>query len=171
MKKSKKLSKSSSKRKTSAAQLKAIQDSLPEDVRVERVKGMGRPTQYHPDLCMMLINHMSQGFDFESFAAKLEYMTAARLYDWTNRHKSFAEAKKVGEALCKQWWINMGRGAVGGKIPNFNASVWIFTMKNMFGWRDKHDIKSKHTDVKEVVHTVEIGLDGDISQIQNVIEA
>lgn len=51
-----------------------------------------------------------------------------------------------------------------GQIKNFNAPAWIFSMKNMFGWRDKVETRHQHEhkEVKEVVHQVEIANTGEI---------
>ena len=170
-KKSKKLSASRNKRKTPAAQLKELQKSLPEDVRISRVKGIGRPSVYKPEYCMLLINHMKEGMNFETFAAKLEYMTAGRLYEWVEKHPEFRDAKKIGEMLAYDFWLRMGRSGAAGKIKGFQTAPWIFIMKNLFKWQDRHEVKTEHREIKEVVHTVEIGVDGDISQIKNVITA
>lgn len=101
-------------------------------------KKMGRPTTYKPEYCEMLVEHMRQGFNFETFAAKLNYQSKSSLYKWLDKHEEFKKAKQVGEALAELWWLNLGRTAAAGKVPGFNATVWIFTMKNMFRWRDKH---------------------------------
>jgi hypothetical protein len=100
-------------------------------------KKMGRPTTYKKAYCEMLVEHMRQGLNFETFAAKLNYQSVSNLYKWIDKHPEFREAKKVGEALAHLWWLELGRSAAVGKIPNFNSTVWIFTMKNMFRWRDK----------------------------------
>lgn len=104
---------------------------------VLETKKPGRPTTYKPEYCEMLIEHMREGFNFETFAAKLNYQSKSSLYKWLDKHEDFREAKGIGEALAQQWWFNLGKMAAAGKVPGFNATVWIFTMKNMFKWRDK----------------------------------
>lgn len=49
----------------------------------------------------------------------------------------FRESVKEAEALCQAWWERTGRelAAKGGG----NSAIWIFNMKNRFGWRDKDD--------------------------------
>ena len=100
-------------------------------------KKMGRPTTYKPEYCHMLVEHMRKGFNFETFAAKLNYKSKSNLYKWIDKHEDFKEAKQVGEVLAELWWLDLGRTAAAGRVPGFNATVWIFTMKNMFKWRDK----------------------------------
>ncbi len=125
---------------------------------------IGRPSTYKPEYCQMLIDHMAEGFSFETFAAKLDYCSASNLYNWVELHPAFSEAKKVATQRGQLFWEQLARAAAAGKIKNFNSTVWIFTMKNRFGWRDKHDIKAEVREVKEVIHQVEIGLDGDITK-------
>jgi len=98
---------------------------------------MGRPSEYKPEYCQMLIEHMRQGLNFATFAAKLNYQSVGSLYRWLDAHEDFREAKNIGEALSQLWWLNLGRSAAVGKVKNFNSTVWIFAMKNMFKWRDK----------------------------------
>lgn len=159
-KKKKKSAKSSTSKKKSSK--KTVRKRKEIDV-TGLPRGVGRPSTYKPEYCQMLIDHMKEGFNFETFAAKLDYMSAASLYRWLDLHPEFREAKKIGEIYCQSWWLNLARGAAIGKIPNFNSTVWIFVMKNMFHWRDKHEVKTEHREIKEIVHQVEIGLDGDIS--------
>ncbi len=54
----------------------------------------------------------------------------------------FANSKKKGEALSQAWWNKLGREGSNGK-RDINAAVWIFNMKNRFGWRDKVDVEAK----------------------------
>lgn len=123
----------------------------------------GRPTKYKKQYAVDLVKHMAQGFNFSTYAA-MHGTSVSTLQGWCDRHAEFAAAKKIGEALCERWWLNVGRGAVLGKIKNFNSAVWIFTMKNMFKWRDKHEIELENREIREIIHKVEIGLDGDITQ-------
>ncbi len=98
---------------------------------------MGRPSSYKPEYAQMLIDHMREGFNFETFAARLNYQSVSNLYKWLDMYPEFGEAKKVGDALSQLWWLSLGRQAAQGLLPNFNSTVWIFAMKNMFRWRDK----------------------------------
>jgi len=36
-----------------------------------------------------------------------------------------------------------------------NPAVWIFNMKNRFGWRDKHEIESRHEGKPVTIQIVE----------------
>lgn len=99
---------------------------------------MGRPSSYKPEYCDMLINHMKEGLSFESFAADVNSCKDT-IYKWTKKYPEFAYAKKKGHSLCLKFWEKLGRAGTAGKIPNFNATSWIFNMKNRFFWRNEPD--------------------------------
>lgn len=93
----------------------------------------------------MLVAHMAEGRSFESFSAVIYKHTkgAVRaprrsLYDWVHKHEEFRQAKELGEALSFEWWENLGRDNMTEKF--FNTSVYIFNLKNRFGWRDKVEL-------------------------------
>ena len=96
----------------------------------------GQPTKYKPEYCQALIEHMSQGYSFESFAA-VPRVDRDTVYEWVNKHPEFSDAKKLGTSLGLKFWENLGLKAVHGEIPGFIPAVYIFSMKNRFGWTDK----------------------------------
>lgn len=102
----------------------------------------GRPTKYRPEYCELLISHMESGLSFESFAGAIG-VTKQIIYDWLERHPEFLDAKKIADPKCQLFYEKIGRSAMAGKIPNFNTAVWIFNMKNRFGWVDR--LEQKHT--------------------------
>lgn len=51
--------------------------------------------------------------------------------------EEFRVTEKERQALCEVWWERTGRKMAQG--ADGNATVWIFNMKNRFGWRDKQD--------------------------------
>lgn len=56
----------------------------------------------------------------------------------------FRRTVKEAQALCEVWWERQGRRmTVEG---SGNATVWIFNMKNRFGWRDKTEIDHQSSD-------------------------
>jgi hypothetical protein len=58
--------------------------------------------------------------------------------------EEFRRTEKERQALCEIWWERRGREMAMGS--DGNATVWIFNMKNRFGWRDKQDIDHKSSD-------------------------
>jgi len=63
--------------------------------------------------------------------------------------EEFREMDAVRKTLAEVWYQRQGRQMIenGGG----NAATWIFTMKNMFGWRDKQDVD--HTSGGEKIRT------------------
>lgn len=47
----------------------------------------------------------------------------------------FSELVEYGRVLSHAWWMEQARKAINDKT--FNTSMWIFVMKNRFGWADK----------------------------------
>ena len=102
----------------------------------------GRPTDYRPEYCEQLIEHMAQGFSYQSFAGVIR-KGVKTLYRWEEAHPEWLEAKEIAEAASRKWWDERGLDAVRGLCEGFNATVWVFTYKNRFGWRDKQELTGK----------------------------
>lgn len=63
-------------------------------------------------------------------------ISSETFYRFAEDHEEFLATIKRGKDLSYAWWIGRGRMGVGqGK--DFNATAFIFMMKNMFGWGDK----------------------------------
>jgi DNA-binding XRE family transcriptional regulator len=84
---------------------------------------------------------MSTGLSYEAFAAEIG-VTRRTLYNWEAEYPVFAAAKKEAFDKCLNFWEKLGMSGILGKIKNFQASVYIFNMKNRFGWRDSVDVNA-----------------------------
>jgi len=125
----------------------------------------GRPTKYKPEYCQQLIDHMSQGLSFESFAANLNTW-AGTLYRWEQEFSEFREAKNIGFERCRAFYEKAGVAGMMGKVKNFNQTVWLFNLKNRFPkqWRDRHEI-----DVHATIETKESGPERLVEEIKMVL--
>lgn len=110
---------------------------------------MARPSKYKKEYCDMLIEHMAKGLSFECFAADLR-VCKQTLYTWTEKHPEFLDAKRHGEIRCMRWWESLGCSLASGNRQG-NAAVFIFNMKNRFGWRDKQEITGSDGDAVKLV--------------------
>jgi len=98
----------------------------------------GATASYKPEYCDMLIDFMSKGYSLEAFAGHVN-TTISSVYRWLKHPDlgDFREAKNIGEGKQREFWEQVGRLGLMGKIKGFNTSVWIFNMKNRYGWSDK----------------------------------
>lgn len=101
---------------------------------------VGRPSKYKPEYCEGVLAHMSKGFSFESYAAVIG-VNRDTLFEWTHAHAEFSDYTKRGQDASRYFYEKIGLMGMTGKMPGFNASSWIFSMKNRFGWRDKANIE------------------------------
>ncbi len=60
-------------------------------------------SKYDPKYCQQLIEHMSKGKSFDSFAGKIR-VTLATIKAWKEKHEEFAEAFEIGDAQSLLFW-------------------------------------------------------------------
>lgn len=120
---------------------KTNKDLIPVPEIVDKSK-MGAPSDYNPEYCQRLIDHMASGLSFDSSAAIFD-VSRATIYNWTEAHADFLDAKKKGEQKNLLFWEMMGVNGAFGKLKGFNAIAFIFNMKNRHKWKDRHDLNLK----------------------------
>jgi len=108
--------------------------------------GLMKTKKYDPKFCDFLIDHMSRGYSYESFAANVN-VGKSTLYYWENKHPEWKEAKEIGWSKSQLFWEQLGKAGCSGQVPGYNNATWIFTMKNRFGYRDEHHLHSNNTNV------------------------
>lgn len=112
---------------------------------------LGRPTKYKEEYCQMLIEHMSSGLSFESFAAVID-VNRDTLYEWAKVHSDFSDTKKRAFDKCLLWWEKAGiAGLWGTKDSQFNTGVFVFSMKNRFKWTDKVEVTGGDENTKPIM--------------------
>ena len=92
---------------------------------------MSRPTKYDEKYCEMLIEHMAEGYSFESFGGIIE-VDETTLYEWVKNHEKFSLSKSIGTQKSMIWWEQMGRKGMMNEIPFFNDRIWRLNMINRF---------------------------------------
>lgn len=103
---------------------------------IEPKRKQGQPTKYKEEYCDQLIDHMSEGFSFESFGGIIS-VSRDTLYEWAKVQPAFSDAKKIGLSQHRLYWERqMKEGMWNTPKLFFNTTAWIFMMKNCHGWRD-----------------------------------
>ena len=110
-------------------------------------ESVGKPSEYDPEYCDVLVDKMSQGYSFEACAGFIG-VSFQTLYNWAQKYPQFLEAKKEAFAAGRVFWEKL---AIDNIINSFqgdtlNASIWIFNMKNRFGWKDKNELELTGSD-------------------------
>lgn len=110
----------------------------------------GRPSKYDPAFCDKVIEVGSQGGTLAEMADALD-ISRSTLNEWIKEREEFSYAVKRGIEKAQAWWERNGRKATFGESPGFNATSWIFNMKNRFKdeWRDK--VEQEHSGEMGVV--------------------
>lgn len=100
----------------------------------------GRPTKFKEEFCLGLVEHMSQGFSYLSYAA-VTGVAESTLYQWEIDYPQFSEAKKKAFSLNRLKWETLCLDSINDP-GTLNSTLWIFNMKNRFPreWRDKQEI-------------------------------
>lgn len=110
---------------------------------------MARPTKYNPEYCQLIAKWMKKGHSKLFVAGRLG-ISRDTLYEWCRKYPEFSDTIKVGEMQSYAYWEELGMKAMLGKMKGFRPSLWIFTMKARFGWRDNSPVK-KTQDMADVI--------------------
>lgn len=121
----------------------------------------GRPTEFKPEYCGLLIEYGKTGDTMHKMCYELE-IPADTFYQWVKSFPQFARAYKTNRIMCEHYYVNLAKESIEGKRKNFNSVAFIFCAKNLFNWSDKVESRSEHKE--EITWKVQIGDDGDIFQ-------
>lgn len=91
--------------------------------------------KYKKEFAEKLPAMFANGEDVAEVAVLLG-VTRKTFYNWVGQHKAFAAAYEQGKLASEAWWCKLGRAGATGKI-SIQPSIWIFNMKNKFGYRDQ----------------------------------
>lgn len=102
---------------------------------------MSRPSEFKPEYCGRVVDLGAQGASKHEMALELGCVYQTFL-NWQQAHPEFMDAVKTAESASQGWWEREGRKATFGAMQGFNATSFIFNMKNRFpgDWRDKHEV-------------------------------
>lgn len=97
--------------------------------------------RYSPEFCTIVVEAMRGGMSRKALAGELG-ASYRSIGNWEKEHPEFAKALEEGKDASLHYWEQQGIKGMNGQIKGFQAAVWIFNMKNRFGWRDKQDVTS-----------------------------
>jgi hypothetical protein len=119
---------------------------------------MSRPSKYDEKYCEMLIEHMAEGYSFESFGGIIE-VNEDTLYEWVKVHPKFSDSKSIGTQKSMVWWEKIGRQGMINEIPFFNDRIWRLNMINRF--RSKWSDGTKNENNDKVKTEIVVRYEGD----------
>jgi DNA-binding XRE family transcriptional regulator len=98
---------------------------------------MARPSKYDKSFLPKIIEMGKEGASKAEMSAKLG-ITRETFNQYEKEYPEFSDAVKQAVALSQAWWEEKGRQAVFNST-NFNATAYIFNMKNRFrdDWSDR----------------------------------
>jgi hypothetical protein len=105
--------------------------------------------------CESVCKHLEQGLSQNCFP-DADWDTVERYmkeFPQDFPSEKIKEARRKGRML----WEGMGRDGAFGKVPNFNATSWIFNMKNRYkeDWRDKHEHGFTNSQGQDIAEDIE----------------
>lgn len=102
---------------------------------------VGRPTKYNPIMLEKVVEVGKEGGTLVEMAVSIG-VSRDTLYEWIKSNDEFSDAVKLGIEESQVWWEKQSRLGSVGKIPNFNATMTIFNMKNRFpkDWRERQEV-------------------------------
>ena len=86
-----------------------------------------------------LINFYSEGYSDAEVAKEMK-ITIREYYKQIDESAVFAKLVEYGRTLSLAWWESQARLNINNK--QFNTPLWVFTMKNKYGWADKVETNS-----------------------------
>lgn len=115
----------------------------------------GRPSKYDPAMCDIVAASGADGKTLAEMAADIG-IDRSTLNEWCDLHPEFSRAVKSGLDAAQAWWESKGRQATFGGVDGFNATSFIFNMKNRFkdDWSDQTNLH--HSGGTRTVHEIQL---------------
>lgn len=102
----------------------------------------GRPTDYKPEYCDMIIEAMAEGVSLTGFAGIIG-VSRESVYHWMSLHREFSDAASRARAARVLWWERkLMRSRKGAETT---ASIFALRNADPTEWRDVRNVQHDHS--------------------------
>jgi hypothetical protein len=115
------------------------QTTLPAHLRPE---GAGRPTEYRPEYCDLVIEKMGEGLSLTAFSG-LICVARDTVYQWIKAHREFSDAVSRARS-CRVLYLER-KLLVSRKGAETAAAVFALKNADPVEWRDVKHTEHKHS--------------------------
>ncbi len=119
---------------------------------------VGRPPKYTNSFPAELATLMAQGYTDARICAHWG-ISRSTFYRWREDKEEFKVAHNRGLERAEAWWEEFGLAGMTGKIPKFNATIYLAFMNNKFNWSrgDRRDggTQNIHIGSMQVLHNLQ----------------
>lgn len=102
----------------------------------------GRPTEYRPEYCQLVIEKMAEGLSLTAFAGFIR-VSKQSIYEWIGEHREFSDAVSRARSARVLWLeTKLLRSRKGAE-----TSAAIFALRNAdpSEWRDIRNVQHDHS--------------------------
>tara|TARA_R100000789_G_scaffold89280_1_gene86358 strand:- start:563 stop:1033 length:471 start_codon:yes stop_codon:yes gene_type:complete len=99
---------------------------------------VGRPTKFKPEFCDVVMEHLTNPNKLgtlRGLAARLN-ISPETLYRWKRDIPEFSNALQNAQAIQEE------KLAQAMLLSNLNTTGCIFTLKNLYNWKDKREVQA-----------------------------
>jgi hypothetical protein len=101
----------------------------------------GRPSEYRPEYCQLVIEKMREGVSLTGFAALIGVSKEA-IYNWMTLHREFSDAVARARPARVLWWEQkLMRSRKGAETT---ASIFALRNADPTEWRDIRNVQHDH---------------------------
>ena len=125
---------------------------LPAHLNPEK-RGRGRPSEYRPEYCDLVIKVMSEGYSLTGFAGSI-CMSRDAVYDWIGVYPDFSNAVARARAARVRWWENKLKTSRKG--AETSASIFALRNADPQEWRDIKYQQHQHVVSVEELTTAQL---------------
>lgn len=130
-------SKTRDKQKSSKAKAELKEPAAEVQIEQPPKKKVGRPSNYKPEFCDLVVELMSQGLSISAVAAEIG-VGRQKLLDWQKTNEEFRVACEAGKELAQKWWEDLAMDVATGKASSHevykkaNHGMIMFMMSRRF---------------------------------------
>ncbi len=124
----------------------------------------GRPTDYRPEYCDLVIELGKQGKSVVQMACAIG-VSRQSLYEWASVHSAFSDAFTLARQWAQDWWETQGQQ--GMTADRFNAAVWSRSMAARFpeDYQERKGVELTGANGGEIKTATRIELVAAVSQV------
>lgn len=109
-----------------------------------------------------LIEYYRNGYSDAEVAAAMN-ISIRQFNTMLTDNPTFSKLVEFGRTLALAWWEGQARKNLGNK--QFNTPLWVFTMKNKYGWADKVETTNTSENVNYDLDTLRSEIDRKVKRL------